>query len=79
MKNLRFIRPALALALSCVATLGCGGTAWAESEFGKPLVIGHRGGGSGYLPEHTLEAYALGIELGADFVEPDLGSTRTVT
>ena len=22
----------------------------------KPLVIGHRGGGSGYLPEHTLEA-----------------------
>ncbi len=41
-----------------------------------PLVIGHRGGGSGYLPEHTLEAYALGIELGADFVEPDLVATR---
>ena len=42
----------------------------------KPLVIGHRGGGSGYLPEHTLEAYALGIELGADFVEPDLVATK---
>ena len=41
-----------------------------------PLVIGHRGGGSGYLPEHTLEAYALGIELGADFVEPDLVATK---
>lgn len=40
-----------------------------------PLVIGHRGGGSGYLPEHTLEAYALGIELGADYVEPDLVAT----
>ncbi len=41
-----------------------------------PLVIGHRGGASGYLPEHTLEAYALGIELGADFVEPDLVATK---
>ena len=45
-------------------------------DFPHPLVIGHRGGGSGYLPEHTLEAYALGIELGADFVEPDLVSTK---
>ncbi|HEY6353321.1 MAG TPA: glycerophosphodiester phosphodiesterase [Burkholderiaceae bacterium] len=42
----------------------------------SPLVIGHRGGGSGYLPEHTLEAYALGIELGADYVEPDLVATQ---
>jgi glycerophosphoryl diester phosphodiesterase len=42
----------------------------------KPLVIGHRGGGNGYLPEHTLEAYALGIELGADYIEPDLVATK---
>ena len=41
-----------------------------------PLVIGHRGGATGYLPEHTLVNYALGIELGADFVEPDLVATR---
>jgi glycerophosphoryl diester phosphodiesterase len=41
-----------------------------------PLVIGHRGGATGYLPDHTLENYALGIELGADFVEPDLVATR---
>ena len=41
-----------------------------------PLVIGHRGGATGYLPDHTLENYALGIELGADFVEPDLVMTR---
>jgi glycerophosphoryl diester phosphodiesterase len=40
-----------------------------------PLVIGH-GGATGYLPDHTLENYALGIELGADFVEPDLVMTR---
>ncbi len=36
-----------------------------------PIVIAHRGA-SGYLPEHSLEAYKLGIEQGADFIEPDL-------
>jgi glycerophosphoryl diester phosphodiesterase len=41
-----------------------------------PLVIGHRGGATGYLPDHTLENYALGIALGADFVEPDLVATK---
>jgi glycerophosphoryl diester phosphodiesterase len=40
-----------------------------------PIVIGHRGA-SGYLPEHTLAAYQLAIDLGADFIEPDLVSTR---
>lgn len=39
-----------------------------------PLVIAHRGA-SGTLPEHTLEAYQLAIELGADFIEPDLVTT----
>ena len=47
-----------------------------SGAFPSPLVIGHRGGGSGYLPEHTPEAYALGIELGADFIEPDLVATK---
>lgn len=36
-----------------------------------PAVIAHRGA-SGDLPEHTLEAYALAIEQGADVIEPDL-------
>ena len=36
-----------------------------------PLLIAHRGA-SGYRPEHTLAAYALGINQGADFIEPDL-------
>ncbi|MBN9449910.1 MAG: glycerophosphodiester phosphodiesterase, partial [Bosea sp.] len=35
----------------------------------------HRGA-SGTLPEHTLEAYKLAIEQGADFIEPDLVATR---
>lgn len=39
------------------------------------LVIGHRGA-SGYRPEHTLEAYQLAIDMGADFIEPDLVSTK---
>jgi glycerophosphoryl diester phosphodiesterase len=40
-----------------------------------PLVIAHRGA-SGYLPENTLEAYQLAIDLGADAIEPDLISTQ---
>jgi glycerophosphoryl diester phosphodiesterase len=36
-----------------------------------PLVIAHRGA-SGYRPEHTLESYALAIDMGADVIEPDL-------
>ncbi len=40
-----------------------------------PIVIGHRGA-SGELPEHTLGAYMLAIEQGADFIEPDLVSTK---
>jgi glycerophosphoryl diester phosphodiesterase len=40
-----------------------------------PIIIGHRGA-SGYVPEHTLASYFLAIQQGADFVEPDLVSTR---
>jgi glycerophosphoryl diester phosphodiesterase len=47
----------------------------AERSQALPLVIGHRGT-AGYLPEHTLEGYALAIELGADYVEPDLVATK---
>ena len=39
-----------------------------------PLVIAHRGA-SGYLPEHTLEAYALAIDQGSHFIETDLVMT----
>ena len=41
----------------------------------SPLVIGHRGA-SGFLPEHTLQSYRLAIKLGADYIEPDLVSTK---
>ena len=41
----------------------------------SPLIIAHRGA-SGYRPEHTLASYELAIAMGADFIEPDLVSTR---
>jgi glycerophosphoryl diester phosphodiesterase len=50
-------------------------TAYDRSGEEHPLVIGHRGA-SGYLPEHTLQSYALAIKLGADYVEPDLVATK---
>lgn len=40
-----------------------------------PLIIAHRGA-SAERPEHTLAAYALAIEQGADFIEPDLVVTK---
>jgi glycerophosphoryl diester phosphodiesterase len=41
----------------------------------SPLVFGHRGA-SAYLPEHTLASYQLAIDQGADYIEPDLVSTK---
>jgi glycerophosphoryl diester phosphodiesterase len=46
-----------------------------EPSTSRPIVIAHRGA-SGLLPEHTLEAYDLAITQGADFIEPDLVSTK---
>ncbi|MBX3481136.1 MAG: glycerophosphodiester phosphodiesterase [Caulobacter sp.] len=40
-----------------------------------PIIIAHRGA-SGERPEHTLMAYRLAIEVGADFIEPDLVLSR---
>jgi glycerophosphoryl diester phosphodiesterase len=47
----------------------------AVSGADRTIVIAHRGA-SGERPEHTLAAYALAIEQGADYIEPDLVSTK---
>ena len=47
---------------------------WKTLDGKAPLVIAHRGA-SGYRPEHTIAAYTLAIEMGADYIEPDLVST----
>lgn len=41
---------------------------------GLPGVIAHRGA-SGYRLEHTLTSYLLAIEMGCDYIEPDVVST----
>jgi glycerophosphoryl diester phosphodiesterase len=45
------------------------------SAEGDPLIIAHRGA-SGDRPEHTLAAYELAIDQGADYIEPDLVVTK---
>jgi glycerophosphoryl diester phosphodiesterase len=59
---------------------GCGSTQQMESmnivpSLSSPIVIAHRGA-SGERPEHTIAAYELAIEQGADVIEPDLVPTR---
>ena len=44
---------------------------WATLNGAPPLVIAHRGA-SGERPEHTVSAYALALDQGADVIEPDL-------
>jgi len=51
-------------------------TASLKTLDGKPpLVAAHRGA-CGYLPEETIEAYVRAVELGADYIELDLISTK---
>ena len=45
------------------------------ASLSPPIVIAHRGA-SGSRPEHTLAAYELAIDQGADVIEPDLVPTR---
>ncbi|MHC1710989.1 MAG: glycerophosphodiester phosphodiesterase family protein [Solidesulfovibrio sp.] len=45
------------------------------AEKTSPIIIGHRGA-CGYRPEHTLASYELAIDMGADFIEPDLVATK---
>jgi glycerophosphoryl diester phosphodiesterase len=63
----------LAAAVAVVAILGPPAVAAAHEK--KPLVIGHRGA-AGYLPDHTLQGYELAIDMGADYIEPDLVATK---
>ncbi len=46
-----------------------------EAQYAKKTNVAHRGA-SAYAPEHTLAAYKLAIEMGADYVEQDLAVTK---
>lgn len=76
------IRPALLTTAAMVAVATTLVSADDRRDSGRdtrreplPLVLGHRGA-TGYLPEHTLASYALAIEQGADYIEPDLVATK---
>ncbi len=60
--------------LAIALLLGASG-AMASPAPPAPIIIAHRGA-SADRPEHTLMAYKLAIEQGADFIEPDLVATR---
>lgn len=74
--------PPFALAAFVAAISACSGTADSrtsdaaevETAAGSAILVAHRGA-SAYAPEHTLASYELGIEQGADFIEPDLQIT----
>lgn len=59
-----FIRPECAVDMTVLHPL-----------VGQVTIFGHRGA-PGYRPEHTLASYELAIRLGADYIEPDVVSTR---
>ncbi|WP_038341912.1 glycerophosphodiester phosphodiesterase [Acinetobacter sp. A47] len=70
------------LCLSLISLAGCNddnndqnNVTQPDGQAAKILVIGHRGA-SALRPEHTLASYQKAIEDGADFIEPDLVSTR---
>ena len=50
-------------------------TSTGSAQYGKKTNVAHRGA-SAYAPEHTLAAYKLAIEMGADYVEQDLAVTK---
>lgn len=61
----------LGLALSLVLVMTTSGSA----QYAKKTNVAHRGA-SAYAPEHTLAAYQLAIDMGADYVEQDLAVTK---
>lgn len=56
------------------AVVVVGSTLWAQPAPRK-LNVAHRGA-SAYAPEHTLAAYRLALEQGADYVEQDFAVTK---
>jgi glycerophosphoryl diester phosphodiesterase len=82
----RTLRSLAALGATLTAALGLVPSARADAPrtahdddscpaVARLTAIGHRGA-AGYRPEHTLASYQLAIDLGADFIEPDLVSTK---
>lgn len=74
----------LGLSLGSMGLMSLGGfcttahsqpTAHAQTGSNKVELFAHRGA-SALRPEHTMASYALAIRQGADYIEPDLVSTK---
>ena len=64
------------LVAAASAVLALAGTVSATAEAAAtPTIYGHRGA-AGYRPEHTFGSYRLAARMGADYIEPDLVSTK---
>ena len=74
---LSFVIAIVAMTLAPAAGLAAhhGKAHAAKDRRALPIVIGHRGAPA-YRPEHTLASYRLAISMGADFIEPDVVSTK---
>ena len=59
-------------AVTLLASVVLGG---GQMPAAKKQLVAHRGA-SAYAPEHTLDAYTLALEQGADYVEQDLAVSR---
>ena len=62
------------MARTCLTMAVFGLAAGACTQSPSPILVAHRGA-SAYAPEHTIVSYELGIEQGADYIEPDLHIT----
>ncbi|GAA4630035.1 glycerophosphodiester phosphodiesterase [Actinoallomurus vinaceus] len=75
----RLLAGGLALATAgtafAVAATSSSAAAPAQPRTREPIVIAHRGA-SAYRPEETLHAYELAVEMGADYIEPDVVTTK---
>ncbi len=74
-KTLLLLAASASTLLAACQTAPSGGWPHPSLNRERPLVIAHRGA-SGLRPEHTIAAYALAIEQGADCIEPDLVMTK---
>ena len=64
-----------AVVLTILVSLACATGVARQVTPARKQLVAHRGA-SAYAPEHTIEAYKLAMEQGADYVEQDLAVTK---
>ena len=75
MRRLGLMSVVVTIVLAMCVSAAAGAPGKRAPDDAPVLNIGHRGA-SGYAPEHTIPAYDLALEQGADYIEQDLQMTR---